>query len=80
MQLLPAGQSIILMSDHQTTGGYPKIGYVASASFSSLAQIPSNKKIRFKIISIEQAEENYIFQQNYLRQLQIGCKLRLKEF
>ena len=80
MQLLPNGQIIILMSDHQTTGGYPKIGHVTSASFSSLAQIPSNKKIRFKIISTEQAEENYIIQQNYLRQLQIGCKLRLKEF
>jgi antagonist of KipI len=31
IQLLPDGQMIILMADHQTTGGYPRPGYIISA-------------------------------------------------
>ena len=80
MQLLPTGQIIILMSDHQTTGGYPKIGHVASASFASLAQTPINKKIRFKLINIEEAEEKLMQQQKYLNKIQIACKFRLESF
>lgn len=80
MQLLPTGQIIILMSDHQTTGGYPKIGHVASASFAALAQTPINKKIRFKLINIEEAEEKLMQQQKYLNKIQIACKFRLESF
>lgn len=78
MQLLPNGQIIILMSDHQTTGGYPKIGNVTSAAFSSLAQLPPNKKIRFKIISIGAAEEKMSRQHQYLQKIKIACQLKLK--
>ena len=68
------------MSDHQTTGGYPKIGHVASASFAALAQTPINKKIRFKLINIEEAEEKLMQQQKYLNKIQIACKFRLESF
>ncbi len=80
MQLLPNGQIIILMSDHQTTGGYPKIGNVTSAAFSSLAQLPPNKKIRFKIVSIEHAEEKIWHQQKYLQKIKTACQLKWIEY
>lgn len=56
MQLLPGGQLIVLMADHQTTGGYPKIGHVISAHFPKLAQLSAGDPIRFKRTTIEEAE------------------------
>ncbi|MEO7765949.1 MAG: biotin-dependent carboxyltransferase family protein, partial [Ferruginibacter sp.] len=38
IQLLPSGQLIILMADHQTTGGYPRVANVISADLPKLAQ------------------------------------------
>jgi len=39
IQLLPDGKLIILLADHQTTGGYPRIAHVISAHHSRLAQM-----------------------------------------
>ncbi len=36
LQLLPDGQLIVLMADHQTTGGYPRIGHVISSHLPKL--------------------------------------------
>lgn len=36
VQLLPDGQLIILMADHQTTGGYPRVAQVIAADLSKL--------------------------------------------
>jgi antagonist of KipI len=57
IQLLPDGQMIILMADHQTTGGYPRIGHVISSDLPILAQLGANDKVRFELISINEAEE-----------------------
>ncbi len=40
IQLLPDGQLIILMADHQTTGGYPRLAHVISAHLPKLAVDP----------------------------------------
>ena len=39
IQVPPDGLPIVLMADRQTTGGYPKIGDVASADLRILAQM-----------------------------------------
>jgi antagonist of KipI len=57
VQLLPDGQLIILMADHQTTGGYPRIANVASFDLPLVAQLDAGYKIGFELISIEEAEE-----------------------
>lgn len=57
IQLLPNGQLIILMADHQTTGGYPRIANVISADLPKLAQLPVNSCCRFTFISVDEAEE-----------------------
>ena len=49
------GQPIILLSDRQTIGGYPKIGSVLSIDIDKLAQLMPGKKIGFEAISIQQA-------------------------
>lgn len=56
IQLLPDNQLIILMADHQTTGGYPRIGSVIREDLSRLAQFGAADKISFEIVSLEAAE------------------------
>lgn len=56
IQLLPSGQLIVLMSDHQTTGGYPRVGNVISLDLPLLAQLGPNDRVFFKQVSIDDAE------------------------
>lgn len=56
IQLLPDNQMIVLMADHQTTGGYPRIGNVVRADLPRLAQLGAGDKISFTIVSFEEAE------------------------
>ena len=78
IQLLPNGQLIILMADHQTTGGYPRLAHVTTASLPSLAQLKPNEEIRFRFVSMGEAEDNLVRQQKYLEQLQNACKLKIE--
>ena len=56
IQLLPDGQMIVLMADHQTSGGYPRIANVTSVDLPLLAQLGAGDKVAFHIVSIEEAE------------------------
>jgi antagonist of KipI len=80
VQLLPDGQLIILMADHQTTGGYPRLGNIISAHLSRLAQMKAGDEIHFKFADHKTAEDLSIKQQMHLLQLQIACKLRLENY
>jgi antagonist of KipI len=80
IQLLPNAQMIILMADHQTTGGYPRIGNVASSSLPTLAQVSSGESIIFELVTHEEAEAIYLQQQQNLQQLQNACNFRLQEY
>ena len=57
VQLLPSGKLITLMADHQTTGGYPRIGHVASAFLPMFSQIFPGEKFRFHWLTLEEAEK-----------------------
>ena len=59
IQVPADGNPIIMLSDHGTIGGYPKIGAVISADYDRLAQTPSRKKIKFKLIELKEAEKLY---------------------
>lgn len=80
VQLLPNGDLITLMADHQTTGGYPRIAHVIGADRSSLAQCRPDEKISFKRISVQEAENRLIAQQQSIRQLQYSGKFKLLEY
>jgi antagonist of KipI len=56
IQLLPDGQMIILMADHQTSGGYPRIANAISVDLPLLAQLGANDKVAFHLVSVEEAE------------------------
>lgn len=80
IQLLPDGGLIVLMADHQTTGGYPRVAHVISAHHSKLAQMKAGDKIAFCFTNIKTAEELWIKQQQHLLQLQNACTFRLQEY
>ena len=80
IQLLPDGQLIILMTDHQTTGGYPRLGNVISPYLAKLAQMNAGDKIGFNFTDHHTAENLLLKQQQHLTQLQIACKLRLENY
>jgi antagonist of KipI len=77
IQLLPNGQLIVLMADHQTTGGYPRIAHVISAHLPKLAQLRPSDCIHFEITDIATAEKGLIAQQQELNILQRACTERL---
>ena len=56
IQIPADGNPIIMLSDHGTIGGYPKIGVVISADYDKLVQLPSGSKIKFQQIELSDAE------------------------
>ena len=80
IQLLPDGQLIVLMADHQTTGGYPRVAHVISSHHSRLAQMKAGDKIRFRFTDQQAAEELLLKQEQHLLQLQNACTFRLQEY
>jgi len=56
IQVPADGNPIIMLSDHGTIGGYPKIGVVASVDYDRLVQISPGSKVKFKEIKLSDAE------------------------
>jgi antagonist of KipI len=60
IQVPSNGQPIVMMSDCPTTGGYPKIGTVASADLPLLAQcVPDKSRMRFRETTVAKAQKKY---------------------
>lgn len=55
VQVPGAGMPIVMMADHQTTGGYPKIATVISVDLRRLAQKRPGETIRFTAVPVEEA-------------------------
>ncbi len=56
IQVPADGNPIIMLSDHGTIGGYPKIGVVISADYDKLVQLTPGSKIKFKEVNLASAE------------------------
>ena len=73
IQVPPDGNPIIMLSDHGTIGGYPKIAIVISADYDRLTQLTPGSKIKFKSVELNEAERLYklyeIETQNILGQI-----------
>ena len=60
IQIPGDGQPIILLSDHPTIGGYPKIANVISADYDKLIQKTPGTKIKFKLVDLSVAESAFL--------------------
>jgi biotin-dependent carboxylase-like uncharacterized protein len=56
IQIPPDGQPIVMHCDHQTIGGYPKIGTVITVDLWRLAQLTPATSIRFKPVTPAKAQ------------------------
>ena len=59
IQVPEDGQPIVLLTDHPTIGGYPKIANVISADYDLLVQKIPGTNISFKCIDLREAEHLY---------------------
>lgn len=55
IQILGDGTPIVLMRDHQPTGGYPRIGTIASVDLDRFAQLRPGEPVMFDTITLKRA-------------------------
>ena len=71
IQVPADGQPIILLNDHPTIGGYPKIANVISADYDLLIQNVPGTNLSFKYIELEEAEKAFeLYSENIKKTLE----------
>jgi antagonist of KipI len=80
IQGLPNGKLIILMADHQTTGGYPRLGHVISGDLPKLSQRIPGETITFEETTTEDAEKILISLEEQLQMMHRSCYRKLQEY
>jgi antagonist of KipI len=60
IQVPASGQPIVMLADSPTTGGYPKLGAIATADLPLFAQcVPGKSRLRFQETTVEAAQSKY---------------------
>lgn len=57
IQILGDGTPIVLMRDHQPTGGYPRIATVVTADLDRFAQLRPGTEVRFQSVTVASAHQ-----------------------
>jgi antagonist of KipI len=57
VQLPPSGLPIVLLAEHQSTGGYPRVLEVLSTEREVLGQAGPSARIVFRLVSLDQADQ-----------------------
>ncbi|RKF16754.1 biotin-dependent carboxyltransferase [Roseovarius spongiae] len=57
IQITGDGTPFVLMSECQTTGGYPRIGTVLPCDLPRVAQAPAGARLRFRFVTLDEAVE-----------------------
>jgi antagonist of KipI len=76
VQVPPDGNPIVLMADHQTTGGYPKIAQIISVDLPVMAQLNPGEKLHFRKVTLQEAEELFIERETDLSLLKQGVEMK----
>ena len=66
---VPNGKPLVLLSDRQTAGGYAKIATVASVDLPKLVQLKQDGKVRFSAISVDEAQQLLIKEEEEMNAL-----------
>ena len=76
IQVSGDGIPTVLLADHQTTGGYPKIATIISSEINRLVQFRSNQSVKFIFINsndaLQKTREFLHFKQKYLEKISIA--------
>lgn len=57
VQVSANGQPIVMLADHQSTGGYAKIATVIPCDIPALAQVRPGQLVGFRVVSVEEGAE-----------------------
>jgi len=79
IQVPGSGQPILLLADHQTTGGYPKIATVISADLPAVGRRRPGSTIRFAAVAVEGQPEIRRAQEQDLIKLLAGAEAVAQE-
>jgi antagonist of KipI len=75
VQVPPDGNPIVLLADRQTIGGYPKIAQIVQVDLPILAQAKPGDKIRFKKISLNEAQKLFLHREKAINHLKKQVEL-----
>jgi antagonist of KipI len=70
---------MVLMADHQTTGGYPRVATVISAHLPLLAQLKPGEEFSLALTNVESAEKKLLQQFNYLQRVQYAAGFKIEK-
>jgi antagonist of KipI len=76
VQCTPDGSLIILMSDCQTTGGYPRVATIVAADLSAVAQKKIGDIMQFTEVSFDDAEQLLLEKHRTLREMKSAISTR----
>lgn len=79
IQVPPDGRPIVLMANRQTTGGYPRIGEVATVDLSLLAQLPPGDTVRFEPMTLADSQRLYVQRDKDLGIMREALQMRMKQ-
>ncbi|GAJ25761.1 allophanate hydrolase 2 subunit 2 [Liquorilactobacillus sucicola DSM 21376 = JCM 15457] len=71
IQITRDGLPIVLLTDRQTTGGYPVIATVVLADLRKLVQLDNKHQLRFKVVSFKEATAAFLAQRTELKKFKI---------
>ncbi len=77
VQVPAGGQPIVLLADCQTTGGYPRLAQVIAADRSRLAQALPGTQLRFRPVTLAEAQALYLAQEQHLSALARAVHLKI---
>jgi antagonist of KipI len=78
LQVPPNGQPILLLGDCQTIGGYPKIAHVITVDLSVAAQLWPGDTIRFREVSLAEAQSLSRQREQDFARFRIGVSLHAR--
>lgn len=76
VQVPHGGKPVLLMSDAQTVGGYPRMANVFSADLPACGQLRPGDPIRFVVGRMDEAESAHRWREQRFRELQRAIGLR----
>ena len=72
IQLPPGGGPIVLLADHQPTGGYPVVAVAITADRPILGQLAPGQQVRFEVVDVEAARAALVAQRKTLDELAVA--------
>jgi biotin-dependent carboxylase-like uncharacterized protein len=77
VQLLPNGNIVTLMADHQTVGGYPRILQVIRADLPKLAQLSPGSQVYFQLTDLATTTSHLVKMKSHLQQVASAVRLQM---